>query len=323
LFDIKVSSLKFSKEFKIGFLFILATAVLIWGYSFLKNRNIFYKERMLIAVYRNVNGLNPSSPVFINGVKVGHVGDVQFAPSMNGDIIVTLEFSHKFPIPKNSTAKIFSEDLMGTKAVEILLGPGGDYAQSGDTLRTDVETSLKDAVNQQILPLKLKAEDLLSSIDTMVAAVQGVFNKEALADLNASIKSIRHTFKNLESTTQNIDTLVTTQSGRLASILYNIDMITRNINNNSQEINRIFANLASLSDTVAQSNISGIIKNLDKTVDGLSSIAGKINNGEGTLGLLIKDDKLYKDLQKSSEDLNLLLEDIRLNPKRYVRISVF
>jgi len=323
LSQIKVGSLKFSREFKIGFLFILATAVLVWGFSFLKNKNILYKERVLIAVYTHVNGLNPSNPVFINGVKVGQVGKVYFNPSMDGDIIVQLVFTDKFPIPSGSVARIFSEDLMGSKAVEILLGAGPDYAQNGDTLSTAVETSLKDAVNQQILPLKLKAEDLLSSIDTMVVAIQGIFNKDALADLNASIKSIRQTFRNLESTTQNLDTLVLLQSGRLSSILYNIDMITRNLNNNSEEISRVLGNLASLSDTIARSNISGIIVNLDKTILDLSLVMARIEKGEGTLGLLINDDKLYKDLEKSASELNLLLEDIRLNPKRYVRISVF
>lgn len=315
--------MKFSKEFRIGFLFILATAVLVWGFSFLKNKNILYKERVLIAVYKNVNGLNPSNPVYINGVKVGQVGKVYFDPSMDGDIIVQLIFTDKFPIPSTSVARIFSEDLMGSKAVEILLGTGKDYAQNGDTLSTDVETSLKDAVNQQILPIKIKAEELLSSIDTMVVAIHGIFNKDALADLNASIKSIRNTFKNLESTTQNLDTLVITESNRLASILYNIDMITRNLNNNSQEINRVIDNLATLSDTIAQSNISGIIRNLDKTVGDLELVMGRIEKGEGTLGLLINDDKLYKDLEKSASELNLLLEDIRLNPGRYVRVSVF
>ena len=315
--------MKFSKEFRIGFLFILAIAVLVWGFSFLKNKNILYKERVLIAVYKHVNGLNPSNPVYINGVKVGQVGEVFFDPSMDGDIVVELVFTDKFPIPSNSTARIFSEDLMGSKAVEILLGPGPDYAQTGDTLSTEIETSLKDAVNQQILPLKLKAEDLLSSLDTMVVAIKGIFNKDAREDLAASIKSIRQTFRNLESTTQNLDTLVITESNRLSSILYNIDMITRNLNNNSQKINRVLDNLATLSDTIARSNISGIIADLDKTIGNLSLVMARIEKGEGTLGLLINNDQLYKDLEKSASELNLLLEDIRLNPKRYVRISVF
>ena len=315
--------MKFSKEFKIGFFFILAIAVLVWGFSFLKNKNILYKERVFIAVYKHVNGLNPSDPLYINGVKVGQVGKVFFDPSMNGDIIVQLVFTDKFPVPANSTARIFSEDLMGSKAIEIILGSGPELAQDGDTLVSEVEASLKDAVNQQILPLKLKAEDLLSSIDTMVVAIQGIFNREAREDLIASIKSIRQTMANLESTTQNLDTLVNTQSNRLSSILYNIDMITRNLNNNSQEINRVLDNLASLSDTIARSNISGIIRNVDQTVADLSMVMSRIEKGEGTLGMLVNDDKLYRDLEKSAQELNLLLEDIRLNPKRYVRVSVF
>jgi phospholipid/cholesterol/gamma-HCH transport system substrate-binding protein len=315
--------LKYSREFKIGFLFILATAILVWGFSFLKNKNILYKERVLIAVYKNVNGLNPSNPVYINGVKVGQVGKVYFDPILDGDIIVELVFTDKFPVPKNSVARIFSEDLMGSKAVEILLGTTPEYALNGDTLTTDVETSLKDAVNQQILPLKVKAEDLISSIDTMVVAIQGIFSKDAIEDLTASIKSIRHTFSNLENTSQNLDTLMITQSNRLASILYNIDMITRNLNNNSQEINRVLDNLATVTDTLAKANISGVIVNLDQTVSNLSVVLSKIEKGEGTLGMLINDDSLYKELEKSAVDLNLLLEDIRLNPKRYVRVSVF
>jgi phospholipid/cholesterol/gamma-HCH transport system substrate-binding protein len=323
LSEIKVGSLKFSKEFRIGFLFILATAILVWGFSFLKNKNILYKERVLIAVYKNVNGLTPSNPVYISGVKVGQVGKVYFDPSLDGDIIVQLIFTEKFPVPSNSVAKIFSEDLMGSKAVEILLGAGPGFAGNGDTLHTDIETSLKDAVNQQILPLKLKAEDLLSSIDTMVVAIKGVFNKDVRDDLNASIRSIRHTFGNLENTTQNLDTLVLLQSGRLSSILYNIDMITRNLNNNSDEINRVLGNLASLSDTLAHANISGIIQKIDKTFTDLANVLARVDKGEGTLGLLINNDQLYKDLQKSAFELNQLIEDIRLNPKRYVRLSVF
>lgn len=314
--------MKISKEFRIGLLFVVAAAILIWGWSFLKNQNVFHKERVLYAVYQNVNGLQPSNPVYINGVKVGQAGKVYFNPNLKGDIIVELIFTDPFPVPANSTARIFSEDLMGSKAVEILLGSGPE-AKTGDTLATDVETSLKDAVNQQILPLKVKAEGLISSIDTIVVALQGIFNKDAREDLVASIKSIRQTFSNLESTSQSLDTLMITQSNRLASILYNIDMITRNLNNNSEEINRVLDNLASLSDTLARANISGVIGNLDKTVSDISVVMKKIDSGEGTLGQLINNDQLYIELEKSAKDLNLLLEDIRLNPKRYVRVSVF
>lgn len=315
--------MKISKEFKIGFLFILAAAILIWGWSFLKNKNIFYKEKVLYAIYQNVNGLKTSNPVYISGVKVGQTGKVYFDPSLNGDIIVEMIFTEAFPITSNSTARIFSEDLMGSKAIEILLAKGPELAQDGDTLYSDVETSLKDAVNQQIMPLKIKAEGLISSIDTIVVAIQSIFSKDAREDLTASIKSIRQTFSNLESTSQSLDTLMITQSNRLASILYNIDMITRNLNNNNDKINRVLDNMASLSDTLARANISGVIANLDNTVSEFSVIMKKIDSGEGTLGQLVNNDTLYLELEKSAKELNLLLEDIRLNPKRYVRVSVF
>jgi phospholipid/cholesterol/gamma-HCH transport system substrate-binding protein len=157
----------------------------------------------------------------------------------------------------------------------------------------------------------------------MVVAIKGVFNKDIRDDLTASIRSIRNTMSNLENTTTNLDTLVYTQSGRLSSILYNIDMITRNLNNNSGEISRILDNLANVTDTLARANISGILTNLDNSVNSLSVVMTKIEKGEGTLGMLIQDDQLYNDLQKSATDLDLLLQDIRLNPKRYVRVSVF
>ena len=315
--------MKLSKEFTIGLLFVLAIIILIWGFNFLKNTELFSKEKVLYAVYKNVDGLERSGPIFINGVKVGQVSKVYFDPSMNGDIIVQLKFTETFPIPANSTSKIFSVDLMGSKAINIILGNSIELAEAGDTLHTEVEASLKDAVNAQIAPLKLKAEELLSSIDTMVVAIQGIFTKDVRDDLSASIRSIRHTMSNLENTTQNLDTLVYTQSGRLSSIIYNIEMITQNLKNNSDAINRVLDNLATISDTVAQANIAGIARNLDQTITTLSNVLSKLDSGEGTLGMLINDDELYKDLQKSALELNRLIEDIRLNPKRYVRVSVF
>jgi phospholipid/cholesterol/gamma-HCH transport system substrate-binding protein len=315
--------LKISKEFTIGILFVLATIILVWGFNFLKNRELFSKEKILFAVYRNVDGLEPSGPIFIHGVKVGQVKKVYFDPSMNGDIIVELMFTQHFPIPDNSVARIFSVDLMGSKAINIVLGTSPEIAIEGDTLLTDVEASLKDAVNAQIAPLKVKAEELLSSIDTMVVAIQGVFNKDIREDLTASIKSIRNTMQNLESTTQNLDTLVYTQSGRLSGIIYNIDMITSNLRNNSQEINRILDNFATISDTLAQADIAGIARNLNNTVTSISTVLNKLDRGEGTLGKLLNDEKLYLELEKSASELNRLIEDIRVNPKRYVRVSVF
>lgn len=315
--------MKISKELKVAFLFILAIGVLIWGFNFLKGKDLFSSERTFYTVYTNVSGLEQSNSVYINGVKVGHVSEVYFAKSMNGDIIVEMTVREKFPIPANSVSRIFSEDLMGSRAIDIILGNSSDLAQDGDTLAGDVEVSLKDAVNQQILPLKIKAEDLISSIDTMVVAIQGVFNKDIRNELLTSVKSIRQTFQNLESTTGEIDTLVTTQASRIASIMGNLDAITSNLEQNSDQISATLRNLAAISDTLAQSNIPMIMANLDRTVNNLASITERIESGQGTIGLLVNDDKLYRDLEKTVLELNQLVEDIRLNPKKYVRVSVF
>jgi phospholipid/cholesterol/gamma-HCH transport system substrate-binding protein len=315
--------LKISKELKVAFFFILAVVILVWGFNFLKGKDLFSSERMFYTVYKNVGGLEQSNSIFINGVKVGSVSKVYFEKSMNGDIIVELNLKNDFPIPRNSVSRIFSQDLMGSRGIEIILGDSPEMAKSGDTLKTDVEVSLKDAVNQQILPLKIKAEDLISSIDTMVVAIQGVFNKDIRDELLTSVRSIRQTFQNLESTTGELDTLVNTQAGRISHILYNLDAITNNLEQNSGQISATLNNLATISDSLAKSNIPQIMANLDRTIANLASISTRIEKGEGTIGMLVNDDKLYKDLEKAAMELNSLVEDIRLNPKRYVRVSVF
>ena len=315
--------MKISREFKIGILFILAAAAFIWGFSFLKGKQLFSNERTFYAVYPTVSGLVKSDPVYINGLKVGQVHKLYFEPSLKGEIIIELKVSTEFPIPANSISRIFSTDLMGSRAIDLVIGNSPMLLQNGDTLGIDIEKSLKEEVNQQIAPLKMRAENLIASIDTMVISIQEVFNKEIRSELLASIQSVRSTFQNLESTSHAIDTLVHSQSTHIAGILYNLDMITRNIYQNEEKINNIFNNISMLSDSLAHSQIPETFANLNKVVADLAVIIDKLNNGEGTLGQLLADDKLYKELEKSAFELNQLLEDFRVNPKRYVRFSVF
>jgi len=315
--------LKISKEFKVGFFFVLAIAAFIWGFNFLKGKNLFAPEKMYYAVYSQIGGLEKSNPVFINGLKVGQVSDLYFDPQMSGDVIVELSITSDFPVASNTVAKIFSSDLMGSKAVELVLGDAPAQAAYGDTLMTSLEASLSESVNAQIAPLKKKAEDLISSIDTMVVAVQGVFNKDIKNELLASIQSIKITFQNLENTSANLDEFVLTQSGRISSILYNIDMISNNLNENEDEISNILANIEVFSDSLSHANIPETFAKLNQTVGEVNQIVDKINKGEGTMGMLINDDKLYIELEKSARELNQLVEDVRVNPKKYVRFSVF
>ncbi len=311
------------KPILIGVTFILALALFIWGFNFLKGKNILRKQYFYYAKYENIEGLEVANPVLINGLRVGQVNKVYFSPDLSGKIIVLMMLNQDFPVPSNSIARIISADLMGSKSIDLKLGTDATLAQPGDTLASSTEASLKDEVNAQVQPIKVKAENLLSSIDTLVVAIQTIFNESARDNLVKSFDDIRLTFNNLERTTSNIDTLVGTEATRIASILENIDSISYTLSENRESISNIIVNMETFSDSLAQVDISGTFKKADATLAELEGILAKINEGEGTIGMLMHNDTLYMEINKSAEELNKLLEDIRLNPKRYVKFSLF
>ena len=311
------------KPILIGFTFILSLALIIWGYNFLKGKNIFKKQTIFVAKYSEVGGLEVANPVLINGLRVGQVNQLYFAPDMSGDIIVLLMMDKKFPIPKDTYARIISADIMGSKAVQLDLGKDLEMAASGDTLATSLEASIKDAVNAQVQPIKKKAEDLLQSVDSLVVAIQTIFNEGAVENLTNSFEDISKTFANLQSTTSNLDTLVIEEGGRISSILQNVDSLSLTLKENRESFAAIIRNFETISDSLARADITGTFHRANKSLDNLDGILSKIERGEGTLGMLLYNDTLYMEINKSAEELNKLLEDIRLNPKRYVKFSLF
>ncbi len=320
---LKIPVLKLSKEFKIGIVVTVAAALLYWGINFLKGKDVFSNERIFIAVYDDVAGLERTNPVTINGLAVGQVRNMKFTDDGQARVVIELVLKNQIDIPRNSSAKIVSSDLLGSKAVEIRLGNSPELAQPGDTLVSEVEVSIKDEVNRQLQPLKIKAENLMSSIDTVLTMLQSVFSSDNTDNFAKSVKSIANSFENLESTTGTLDTLISGQKNRMERIFENIEAITLNLKNNEGELNNIIANFSSVSDTLAKVKFAQTMARVDKTMHELAEISQKINQGDGSLGMLINDDSLYIELEKTSRDLNLLLEDIRMNPKRYVRFSVF
>ncbi len=315
--------MKISRELKIGLLFVAALALFIYGFNFLKGRDIFKRERQFYSVYESVNGLVSSSPVFINGIKVGIVKETVFHPDGSNRILVSYVLTNRIAIPANSIARIYSSDLMGSKAIDIILGDSSVMASGGDTLPSQVQASLQEEVNRQVLPLKSKAEALMGSVDSALMVIRYVFNESTRDNLEKSFASIKQTITNLEHTTFNIDTLVSSQRSRMAGILVNLESISANIRNNNQHISNILANFSALSDSIARANISRTLGLVNHSLQQTSDILAKIKQGEGSLGLLLNNDRLYMELEKSSKDLNLLLEDIRLHPDRYIHFSVF
>lgn len=315
--------MKLTKEFKIGIVVTIALALLYWGINFLKGMDVFSNERVLYAVYDDVGGLERANPVKINGLTVGQVRNMHFSEDGQAKIVIEIVLKNKIPVPVNSIAKIISSDILGSKAVDIILGNNPEFIESGDTLYADIEVSIKEEVSRQLQPLKTKAENLMMSIDTVLTMLNGLFSNANTRNITKSVEHMANSFENLESTTATIDTILKGQRNRLENIFGSIESITQNLQDNEDNLNNILANLSSFSDTLAQARVAETISNVNKTMAEVSGITKKINNGEGSLGMLVNDDSLYIELENSSRELNLLLEDIRMNPKKYVKFSVF
>lgn len=311
------------KKYIVALSFIAALLLFIWGFNFLKGKNIFSEERIYYAVYNEVNGLETANRVVINGLGVGQVKKMYFNPNMDRSIIVELSIQNKIPIPKNTVARIFSSDLMGSKNIKLILGNSTELAQSGDTLITSIENGLMEEVNKQVLPLKNKAESLLSSVDSVVVVLQTILNENARQNITNSLQNISTSFQNLETATANIDTLIFTERGRIGNILNNLEIITSDFKENGDNLNNIITNISNLSDTLTQADIYGTVQSIQTSFNKLDLLLAEINQGDGTLGMLIKNDSIYNEVDKTVEALKLLLEDIKTNPKRYVKFSVF
>lgn len=315
--------MKISKEMRIGISFAGAVILFIWGFNFLKGSDLFSPKRDFIAIYPSVGGLVNSSPVFINGVKVGMVSSIAFVPGSTGLVAVKLMITNKIDISSNSVAHLYSADLMGSKAIEIRLGNSPVAAVSGDTLSTNVEASLKEEVNAQVLPIKRKAEEMMTQIDSVLTALQSVFNKTTRSNLEQSFVSIKNTLKNLENTTSNIDTLVSSQRTRLAAILYNVESISANLKANNHSITNAIGNLSAMSDTLAALRIGSTFSRLNSSLSSVDQMLQDVKSGKGTLGQLLSNDSLYGSLNQATLDLDALLRDLKENPGRYVKFSLF
>ena len=304
-----------NKEFKIGFFAIISIIALVFGVNYLKGINILNDNRDFYAVYENIGGLQVGSPVMVNGYKVGMVSNIYLLTEQNQSLLVTISLDKEFDMAINTVCKIVNQDLMGTKGVSLLLGDADDLVRSGDTLISGIEGSLQDEVNAQILPLKNKAEELIGSIDSVMMIVTAVLNKGTRDNLRNSLSSLDKTFELMSKTMVKVDSMVDLNDERIAKVVKNLESITSNLESSNGEIKNILTNFSSLSDSLAKSDIARVLQNV-------SDITTRINNGEGSIGLLLKDDKVYANFEKSTRELASLLEDIKKHPSRYVNFSI-
>lgn len=314
-----------SKEFKIGVTVTAAIGLFIWGFNFLKGSNLFSQKYILYAVYPKIDGLIEANPILINGYKVGQINEISLTQLKNGEYGVLVKFllTEDVNIPKKSIARAVSADLLGSKAVEIIYSNETEFVSSGDTLLSESEEGLKSAVSKQLAPLQLKAEGLISSIDSVMTVVTTVLNVRTRENLDKSFESIKKAIESLEHTAYKLDDLVATEKAKISSIMTKLNSLATTLDNDKAKIDNIITNFSTLSDSLSKSQLKSAINNADKTLKELNQTMAQINSGKGTMGKLLKNDSLYNNLNNASADLDKLLIDLKENPGRYVHISVF
>ncbi|MCO5239148.1 MAG: MlaD family protein [Chitinophagaceae bacterium] len=307
--------MKISNETKVGALTAIAITLLILGFNFLKGKPIFEKSFKVYTIFQSVKGLSVSNAVMINGLQVGKVYKMQETDKNLSGILVTLNLNKNINIPKNSFVSI-SGSLLGNTTLEIELGDAADYLNNGDTLHTKNALGLLDQVKGSLDPTMIKINASLQTLDSVLKLIGNVFDPHTQNNVQAL-------FANLAASTAHLNSLLNTQTGALAQTLSNVSSFTGNLKKNNDTITAIFTNLKSTTENLAGSDLKQTLSKLDEAVAGLSTTLHKINNSEGTLGLLVNDKKLYTNLNSTANSLNVLLQDFRIHPRRYTGGLVF
>lgn len=315
---------RISKEFKLGVIVVVGVVLLIIGVNYLRGFNPFQEAHRYYAVYEKIDGLSVSNPVLVNGFKVGQVTSVQFSERGDGSLIVAFDLQETaLKLPIDSKAKIISSDLFGTKAIDLIAGQSPDLATAGDTLASDIEVGIAEAVRIELMPLKNKTSELIDGVDEILENLKAVFESDATTQLPAAFESLQRTVRTLEHTSTQLDGMVTENRGNLRSMLSNADAITANLRNHNEALANVIQNFSQISDSLAAIQFASTMAKADKTLGEFAAIAEKINRGEGTIGALIQSDSLHNGLVQTNRELQLLLNDLYLNPGRYVSVSVF
>jgi len=301
--------LKISREIKAAIIVLGGILLFILGFSYLKSSPLFDDSRTLYAVYDHVGGLQVGTQVSINGYTVGKVKSINFKDK-SGKLLVTFSVNNEFDFSKNSKAELYDTGIIGGKGIQIKpIFDGAKKAVTGDTLVTDTKPGLTELVQQNLAPLQEKIEGAVSNADSLLINFNDVLDDKTKKELQDGISGLNTMVRSFQQSANAVNRLLDKNSSQLDSSITNINMMTKNF--------------SKLSSDLATTDIAGTIKKLEGTLSNLDALLAKIENGDGTLGKLTKDEALYDNLSNASKELDLLLQDFRLNPKRYVNVSVF
>ncbi|WP_294276927.1 MlaD family protein [uncultured Chryseobacterium sp.] len=310
--------MKFSKELKAGLIALLAIVGFVVLFQFMKGRSLFTTDNIFYAKYDNVEGLAQSSPVSINGLKVGQVDKIIPQTSKEGkiDFIVKITVDNNFEFSKNSTLEIFEPGLMSGKEMRVNLAYGGATAKDGDTLRGAFKLGTLGSLSSQVGPVKDQLQTVLYRVDSLMSSANQVVNAQNREEIRLLLTNLNKTVAALQTTAGSVNSLVGHNDPKLQKVL---DDASLTMQSGKVTLDK-YGNLAESIDT---QRLNATIANLDATVGKLNQVVTGIDNGQGSLGKIMKDDQLYNNLNAASTNLNLLIEDLKANPKKYVNFSVF
>ncbi|CAN5895921.1 MlaD family protein [soil metagenome] len=312
--------MKISNETKVGAIAIVSVTLLILGFNFLKGKKLFSDSKSIIAQFGNVQGLANSNPVMVNGLQVGTVYNITPSKDMR-QIMVTLTITKDINIPDNSVA-IIKPNLLGTTALDIKLGDSRTYLKNKDTIFTEANAGILNDVLKKVDPVLYQVTNAVSSIDTFLRNLNTIVDPQAKDNIGATLANLNKITGSLTLSAANLEILLNTQSGTLAKTLNNLSSVTGNLANNNDKITGVLTNLDKTATNLSQLNLKKTLDSLDATINNLKLLVNKVSNNDGTLGHLINDPSLYKNLASTANKLNVLIDDIRVNPKRYVNISI-
>ena len=307
--------MKISNETKVGVLAAIAITLLILGFNFLKGKNLLERKDTIYAVFPKVEALGPSDPIKINGLQVGLVAELEEKDANLSGVIVSLNITKKINIPVNSYA-IINANPLGSSTLNIVLGTSTSYVKEGDTLATHSGGGIIEDLKSSLSPTVDRVNGTLKSLDSLVEQVGVVLDPKTKANL-------QNVIANLATASGSLTSLLNAQNGALAASLNNMSAFTGNLKKNNDSINRIIGNVELMTKKFAALDLEKTLTKLEAAVDNLNITLNKVNKGDGSLGLLMNDPKLYNNLNATTNSLNILLQDVRLHPKRYVNVSVF
>lgn len=296
-----------TKSILIGLSFIAAIALFVWGFNFLKGKSILRHQSNYYILCNDSQGLLPGDIITINGMQVGTITSLKFHPSQDGSIVIEFIMNNEINIPKNSTIKIV-KSLMGYANLNLILGDSKELAQSGDTLQCSFDAGTMVMITETIIPLKNNLESLLVSLNQLTSNLNDLLNSELKDNINKGVSSFASSMDNINEISSDLQILTDSKDGKLTMIVNNLETITENFGTVSDSLKNIDYNhiVNSLEDCIAEFNI---------LIEG-------INKGEGSAGLLMKNDSLYHNVNETVATLQSILEEIKANPKK-IKLSVF